>query len=88
MKQYKQLTSELRYQIYGLKQAGLNQTEIAQKMGVDKGTIVLAKLVVNLCRGCRGSWFKICIVTLRPAIFLKIVRLSGLLNQIKHRYLL
>ena len=30
MKQYKQLTSELRYQIYGLKQAGLNQTEIAK----------------------------------------------------------
>ena len=39
MKQYKQLTSELRYQIYGLKQAGLNQTEIAKKMGVDKGTM-------------------------------------------------
>jgi len=35
MKQYKQLTSELRYQIYGLKQAGLNQTEIAKKIGVD-----------------------------------------------------
>ena len=39
MKQYKQLTSELRYQIYGLKQAGLNQTEIARKIGVDKGTM-------------------------------------------------
>ena len=39
MKQYKQLTSELRYQIYGLKQAGLNQTWIAQKIGVDKSTI-------------------------------------------------
>ena len=39
MKQYKQLTSELRYQIYGLKQAGLNQTRIAQKIGVDKSTI-------------------------------------------------
>jgi IS30 family transposase len=39
MKQYKQLTSELRYQIYGLKQVGLNQTEIAKKIGVDKGTI-------------------------------------------------
>lgn len=39
MKRYKQLTSELRYQIYGLKQAGLNQTEIAKKIGVDKGTI-------------------------------------------------
>ena len=39
MKEYKQLTSELRYQIYGLKQAGLNQTQIAKKIGVDKGTI-------------------------------------------------
>lgn len=39
MKQYVQLTSELRYQIYGLKQAGLNQTEIANKIGVDKCTI-------------------------------------------------
>ena len=36
MKKYKQLTSELRYQIYGLKQAGLNQTKIANKIGVDK----------------------------------------------------
>ena len=39
MKTYKQLTSEQRYQIYGLKQAGLNQTRIAQKIGVDKSTI-------------------------------------------------
>ena len=39
MKQYKQLTSELRYKIYGLKQADLNQTETAKKIGVDKGTI-------------------------------------------------
>ena len=39
MKQYKQLASGQRYQIYGLKQAGLNQTRIAQKMGVDKSTI-------------------------------------------------
>lgn len=39
MKNYKQLTSELRYQIYGLKQAGLNQTEIAGKIGVNKATI-------------------------------------------------
>lgn len=39
MKKYKQLTSELRYQIYGLKQAGLNQTKIAHKIGVDKCTI-------------------------------------------------
>ena len=39
MKKYKQLTSGQRYQIYGLKQAGLNQTRIAQNMGVDKSTI-------------------------------------------------
>jgi len=39
MQNYKQLTSELRYQIYGLKQAGLNQTEIAKKVGVNKTTI-------------------------------------------------
>lgn len=39
MKQYKQLASEQRYQIYGLKQAGLNQTQIAKNIGVDKSTI-------------------------------------------------
>lgn len=39
MKRYKQLTWGLRYQIYGLKQAGLNQTEIANRIGVDKGTV-------------------------------------------------
>lgn len=39
MKQYKQLTIGVRYQIYGLKQAGLNQTRIAQKIGVDNSTI-------------------------------------------------
>ena len=39
MKQYKQLTSGQRYQIYGLKQAGLDQTEIAQNIGVNKSTI-------------------------------------------------
>ena len=39
MKKYKQLPSRQRYQIYGLKQTGLNQTQIAQKMGVDKSTI-------------------------------------------------
>jgi len=43
MKQYKQLTSELRYQIYGLKQAGLNQTAIAKKIGVD----VKSRLFIN-----------------------------------------
>lgn len=39
MKSYKQLTREQRYQIYGLKQAGLKQIEIAQKVGVNKSTI-------------------------------------------------
>jgi len=39
MKQYKQLTSGQRYQIYGLKQAGLKQNQIAEKVGVDKSTI-------------------------------------------------
>lgn len=39
MKAYKQLTREQRYQIYGMKQAGLTQTQIAQKVGVDKATI-------------------------------------------------
>jgi IS30 family transposase len=39
MKRYKQLTREQRYQIYGLNQAGLNQTQIAQKIGVHKSTI-------------------------------------------------
>ena len=39
MKKYKQLISGQRYQIYGLKQAGLDQTQIAQKVGVDKSTI-------------------------------------------------
>jgi IS30 family transposase len=39
MKKYKQLTSGQRYQIYGLKQGGLDQTHIAEKIGVDKSTI-------------------------------------------------
>jgi IS30 family transposase len=39
MKNYKPLTREQRYQIYGLKQAGLKQIEIAQKVGVNKSTI-------------------------------------------------
>jgi IS30 family transposase len=39
MRRYKQLTSGQRYQIYGLKQAGLDQTQIAKKISVDKSTI-------------------------------------------------
>ena len=39
MNKYTQLTNDKRYQIFGLKQAGLNQTEIAQNMGVHKSTV-------------------------------------------------
>lgn len=39
MKHYKQLTSEQRYQICGLKKAGLNQSRIADEVGVNKSTI-------------------------------------------------
>lgn len=39
MSSYTQLTQEQRYQIYALKKAGLNQTEIAVIVGVNKGTI-------------------------------------------------
>ena len=39
MKRYKQLTREQRQQIYRLNQAGLNHTQIAQKIGVRKSTI-------------------------------------------------
>ena len=39
MKRYKQLTIEQRYQIYGLKKAGFDQSEIAVELNVDKGTI-------------------------------------------------
>ena len=39
MKHYKQLTSEQRYQISGLKKAGLKQSQIADEVGVHKSTI-------------------------------------------------
>ncbi|HLD08836.1 MAG TPA: helix-turn-helix domain-containing protein, partial [Methylophilaceae bacterium] len=39
MKHYKQLTSEQRYQISGLKKAGWKQARIAAEVGVDKSTI-------------------------------------------------
>jgi len=39
MKHYKQLTREQRYQISGLKKAGLNQSRIADEVGVNKSTI-------------------------------------------------
>ena len=39
MKRYKQLTSEQRYQISGLRKAGLKQEQIAEEVGVNKSTI-------------------------------------------------
>ena len=39
MSTYKQLTQEQRYQIYALKKAGHQQTEIANVLGVHKSTI-------------------------------------------------
>ena len=39
MKRYKQLTSEQRYQISGLRKAGWTQTGIADELGVNKSTI-------------------------------------------------
>lgn len=36
---YQQLTQEDRYHIYGLRQGGLNQSEIADRLGVHKATI-------------------------------------------------
>src|SRR5665648_953676 len=39
MNHYKQLTREQRYQISGLKKAGLNQSQIADEVGVHKSTI-------------------------------------------------
>ena len=38
MKRYKQLTIEQRYQIYGLKNAGFDQSEIAGELKVNKST--------------------------------------------------
>jgi IS30 family transposase len=39
MKTYKQLTYELRCQIYALKKTGLSQNEIAQQLKVSQSTI-------------------------------------------------
>ncbi len=39
MKRYKQLTSEQRYQISGLRKAGFKQEQIADEVGVNKSTI-------------------------------------------------
>lgn len=62
MKQYKQLTSELRYQIYGLKQAEPNQSEIA-KNGVSKSTI---SREFRLNKGQRGRLERLACVPIRP----------------------
>jgi len=51
MKRYTQLTREERYQIYALKQAGHNQSEIAALLGRDKSTI---SREVSRNRGMRG----------------------------------
>jgi len=40
MKHYNQLNREQRYQISGLKKAGLNLSEIADEVGVDEGPLV------------------------------------------------
>jgi hypothetical protein len=42
MRKYKQFTRDQRYQIYGLNQADLNQTQISQKIGVHNYTRVQA----------------------------------------------
>ncbi|MCP4324927.1 MAG: helix-turn-helix domain-containing protein [Alteromonadales bacterium] len=39
MKQYTQLTCELRYQLYALNKSGMNQTQIALQLGVDQSSI-------------------------------------------------
>ncbi len=39
MKHYSQLTSEQRYQISGLRKAGMNQSQVALELGVHKSTI-------------------------------------------------
>ena len=51
MKYYRQLTREQRYQISGLKKAGLNQSQIAAEVGVHKSTI---SREFERNKGCRG----------------------------------
>ncbi len=51
MKPYKQLASKQRYQIYGLKQVGLDQSQIALNLGVNKSTI---SRELNRNKGQRG----------------------------------
>ena len=51
MKHYAQLTQEQRYQIDAYRKAGLNQTETAKKLRVDKSTI---SREIRRNRGQRG----------------------------------
>jgi IS30 family transposase len=53
MKHYAQLTQEQRYQIDAYRKAGLNQTETAKKLRVDKLTI---SREIRRNRGPRGDW--------------------------------
>ena len=52
MKHYTQLTQEQRYQIDAYRKAGLNQTETAKKLRVDKSTI---SREIRRNRGQRGD---------------------------------
>ena len=52
MKHYTQLTQEQRYQIDAYRKAGLNQTETAKKLRVDKSTI---SREIRHNRGLRGD---------------------------------
>lgn len=55
MKHYTQLTSEQRYQISGLRKAGLLQSQIADSVGVHKSTI---SRELRRNKGIRGWWPK------------------------------
>ncbi len=59
MQHYKQLTSEQRYQISGLKKAGLKQSQIAGEVGVDKSTI---SRELRRNKGQRGWRFSVRVV--------------------------
>ena len=50
---YQQLTQEQRYQIYALRKASFNQTEIASEIGVHKATVSR-----EVRRGCGGRGYR------------------------------